>query len=324
VRALVCRAFGPVSNLAVEEVPAPSPGDGEVAIRVAAAGLNFPDALVVQGKYQVKPPLPFTPGMELAGEVAEVGPGAGALRPGDPVMATTTFGAFAEVVKLPASRVLPRPPALAPEAAAGMLITYGTTWHALHDRAALAPGETVLVLGAAGGVGTAAVEIAKLAGARVIAAASSEAKLEVCRRLGADATVNYATEDLRERVKALTGGKGVDVVYDPVGGPYSEAALRSTGWNGRHLVVGFAAGEIPKLPLNLALLNARSIVGVYWGDWSQRNPAASAAEFARIGEEMVAGRLRPEIGGRVRLEEIPRALEDLLGRRVTGKIVAVP
>jgi NADPH2:quinone reductase len=323
MRALVCREFGPVSALSVQDVPLPSPGEKEVLVRVAAAGLNYPDALVVQGKYQVKPPLPFVPGIELAGEIHAVGAGVRGFAVGDPVMATTPSGAFAEACVLPAARVLRRPASLAPEVAAASLITYGTTWHALHDRARVAAGETVLVLGAAGGVGTAAIEIAKGMGARVIAAASSDAKLEVCRRLGADATVNYASEDLRGRLKELTGGRGVDVVYDPVGGPYAETALRGAGWNARFLVIGFASGVIPSVPLNLALLNERSVLGVYWGEWAQRNPEASAAEFARIVEEIGAGRLRPEISGRIRLEEIPGALDDLLQRRVLGKLVAV-
>lgn len=324
MRALLCREPGPVSGLTVADLPAPEPREREVVVRVEAAGLNYPDALMVQGRYQVKPPLPFVPGMELAGVVSAVGAGVREVRAGDPVMATSTTGAFAELCAVPVERVLPRPASLAPELAAASLITYGTTLHALEDRARLRPGETVLVLGAAGGVGTAAVELAKLLGARVIAAASSAEKLEVCRRLGADETVDYAKEDLRERLKALTGGKGVDVVYDPVGGSYSEAALRSTGWGGRHLVIGFAAGEIPRIPLNLALLNARSILGAYWGDWTQRNREASAAGLARIAGWIAEGRLRPVVTRRLRLEEVSAGMEDLLQRRAHGKLVVVP
>ncbi len=322
MRALVCREYGPVERLAVAEVPAPSPGEREVVIRVAAAGLNYPDALLVEGKYQAKPPLPFVPGMELAGQVAAVGSRVEEFQVGDPVMATSSTGAFAEECAVAAARVLPRPPALAPEVAAASLVTYGTTWHAFQDRAHLEPGETVLVLGAGGGVGTAAVEIAKLMEARVIAAASTPEKLELCRRLGADATVDYGAENLRDRVREITGGRGVDVVYDPVGGAQSEAALRSAGFGARHLVIGFAAGEIPKIPLNLALLNERSLVGVFWGDWAQRHPEASARNFARIAEALVAGRLKPAITGRPKLEEIPRALGALLQRKVAGKLVA--
>ncbi len=324
MRALLCRENGPVSGLAVADLPSPQPGEREVVVRVEAAGLNYPDALMVQGKYQVKPALPFVPGMELAGVVLAVGAGVREVRAGDPVMATATTGAFAEACAVPVERVLPRPASLSPELAAASLITYGTSLYALEDRARLRPGETVLVLGAAGGVGTAAVELAKLLEARVIAAASSAAKLEVCRGLGADETIDYAREDLRQRVKELTGGRGVDVVYDPVGGAYSEAALRSTGWGGRHLVIGFATGEIPKIPLNLALLNARSILGAYWGDWSQRNREASAAGLARIADWIGAGKLRPVITRRLRLEEVPAAMEDLLQRRAHGKLVVVP
>lgn len=324
MRALVCKEPGPVSRLVVADLPVPAPGEGEVVIRVDAAGLNYPDALVVQGRYQVKPPAPFVPGMELAGVVSAVGAGVEGLRVGDAVMATSTVGAFAEACAVAAERVLPRPPSLPADLAASSLITYGTSLHALEDRARVQPGETVLVLGAAGGVGTAAIELAKLLGARVIAAASSAEKLEVCRRLGADHLVDYAKEDLRKRVKELTGGRGVDVVHDPVGGVYTEAALRSTGFGGRHLVIGFAAGEIPRIPANLALLDERSIVGVYWGGWSERQREASAAGLARIAEWIAAGRLRPEITRRLRLEEVPAALEDLLERRVHGKLVVLP
>jgi len=324
MRALLCREHGPVSGLSVLDVPDPSPGEREVVIRVAAAGLNYPDALIVQGKYQVKPAVPFVPGMELAGTVSAVGTGVREYRVGDPVMATTTAGAFAEECAVAVERVLPRPESLAPDLAAASLITYGTTLHALEDRARLQPGETVLVLGAAGGVGTAAIELAKLLGATVLAAASSREKLELCRGLGADETVDYAKEDLRLRVKELTGGRGGDVVYDPVGGPLSEAAFRSTAWGGRHLVIGFAAGEIPKLPLNLALLNERTVLGVYWGEWSQRDRVASAAGLQRIAGWIAGGRLNPAVTRRLGLAEVPGAMEDLLARRVHGKLVVLP
>jgi NADPH2:quinone reductase len=324
MRALLCREFGPVSSLEVAEIPVPAPEEGEVLVRVEAAGLNYPDALMVQGKYQVRPALPFVPGMELAGVVEAVGVGAGAFRPGDPVMATTTSGAFAGFCAVPAAQVLPRPASLPADLAAASLLTFGTTLHALTDRAGLQAGETVLVLGAAGGVGTAAVAIAHLLGARVIAAASSSARLEVCRRLGADFTIDYTAEDLRQRVKEITGGRGVEVVYDPVGGASSEAALRSTGWGGRHLVIGFASGDIPRIPLNLALLNARSILGVYWGDWSRRDPHRSAEELSRIAAWLSEGRLAPVVSARLALAEVPRGLEDLLQRRAIGKLLAIP
>lgn len=324
MRALVCTVPGPVSQLAVAEVPAPRPGDLEVVVRVEAAGLNYPDALVVQGRYQVKPPPPFVPGMELAGVISAVGAAVEGLRPGDPVMAASTVGAFAEECVVAAERVVRRPEGLSAELAAASLITYGTTLHALEDRAHLRAGETVLVLGAAGGVGTAAVELAKLLGARVIAAASSPDRLELCRGLGADDVVDYTREDLRARVGELTGGRGVDVVYDPVGGAHSEAALRSTGWGGRHLVVGFASGEIPRPPLNLALLAERSILGAYWGEWTRRDRAASAAGLQRLGAWIAARKLRPVVTRRLRLEEVPQGLQDLLERRVRGKLVALP
>jgi NADPH:quinone reductase len=324
MRALVCSRFGPIGDLTVEEWPWPSPGERQVVVRVQAAGLNYPDALIVQGKYQARPPLPFVPGMELAGTVLAVGAGVDAWRPGDPVMATGQTGAFAEACLVPVERLMRRPEAIPPEVAAASLVTYGTTFHALKDRARLRAGETVLVLGAAGGVGTAAVELARLMGARVIAAASSQAKLDLCRRLGADAVIDYVAEPLRERLKELTGGAGVDVVYDPVGGAFAEVALRATGWDGRYLVIGFAAGEIPRLPLNLALLNSRSILGVYWGEWAQRHRAASEANFAQLAEWIAAGKLRPVVSERLPLAEVPRALLDLVERRAHGKLVVEP
>jgi NADPH2:quinone reductase len=311
VRALLCTELGPVSNLRVAELPDPVPRDGEVLVRVGAAGLNYPDGLMVQGKYQLRPPLPFVPGMELAGVV-------------EPVMASTTTGAFAERCAVPAAQVLHRPASLPADLAAASLLTYGTTLHALEDRARLRSGETLLVLGAGGGVGTAAVGIGKLLGAKVIAAASSPQRLDLCRRLGADFTVDYAAEDLKERVKALTQGRGVDVVYDPVGGALSEAALRATGWGGRFLVIGFASGEIPRIPLNLALLNARSILGVFWGDWSRREPRKSADELSRIAAWICEKRLSPVVTARLDLAAVPAALEDLLARRAHGKLVVLP
>ena len=323
MRALLCTEFGPVEKLHVADLPATPPGEREVTVRVEAAGINYPDALLVEGRYQFRPKLPFVPGMELAGVVTAVGAGVTGLRPGDPVMATSQVGAFAEETRVAAQRVLRRPVALAPEVAAASLVTYATTLYAFKDRAQLQPGEAVLVLGAAGGVGTAAIEVAKLMGARVMAAASTDEKLAVCRSLGADETVNYATENLRERLKAFAPA-GVDVVYDPVGGPHSEAALRSTGWNGRFLVIGFASGEIPRIPLNLALLNSRSLLGAYWGDWAGRNPDRSLANLDQIARWIAAGKVRPVISRRLRLEEVPGALQDLLQRRVHGKMVVLP
>jgi NADPH2:quinone reductase len=323
LRALLCTEFGPVANLRVAEVPPTPPGGRDVVIRVAAAGMNYPDALLVEGRYQFKPKLPFVPGMELAGTVTAVGSDVKRFRPGDAVMATSQVGAFAEEVTVAEHRVMPRPVALSPEVAAASLITYATTLYAFKDRAHLQPGEWVLVLGAAGGVGTSAIEIAKLLGAKVVAAASTEEKLAVCRKLGADETINYTSENLRERLKAIAPG-GIDVVYDPVGGPFSEQALRATGWNGRFLVIGFASGEIPKIPINLALLNSRSLLGAYWGDWAQRNPDRSQANLTQIAEWIAAGKVSPVISRRVRLDEVPQALQDLLARRVHGKLVVLP
>ncbi len=324
MRALLCSAFGPIADLRVADLPDPVPGDGEVLVRVEAAGLNYPDGLMVQGRYQVRPPLPFVPGMELAGVVEAVGRSAGAFSPGDPVMASTVIGAFAERCAVPVAQVLRRPASLPADVAAASLLTFGTTLHALEDRARLRPGETLLVLGAGGGVGTAAVSLGKLLGARVVAAASSAEKLAACRLLGADETIDYSREDLRERVRSLTGGLGVDVVYDPVGGALSEAALRATGFGGRFLVVGFASGEIPRIPANLVLLHARSMLGVYWGDWSRREPARSADGLARIAGWIEERRLAPVITRRLALEEVPAALADLLARRAHGKLVVRP
>jgi NADPH2:quinone reductase len=323
MRAVICREFAPLDRLAVAELPDPSPGPREVVVRVAAAGLNYADALLAQGKYQARPPLPFAPGMELAGTVAAVGAAVRELRVGEPVMATVEHGAFAELCLAPVERVLRRPAGLAAEVAAGTLVTYGTTVHALRHRARLQPFETVLVLGAAGGAGTAAVGVARLLGARVIAAASSPERLELCRAIGAHATVDYRREDLRARVRELTGGRGVDVVYDAVGGPLAEVALRATAWGGRHLVVGFAAGEIPRIPLNLALLGERTVLGVFCGEWTRRNRTAADAMYAEIAGWMSTGQLAPAITARLAIGEIPRGLADLVARRVVGKTVAV-
>jgi NADPH:quinone reductase len=324
MKAVVCKEWGPPEQLVVEDVPAREPGPGELRVRVRAAGVNFPDVLIVQKKYQVQPPLPFTPGSELAGEVISVGEGVTAFKPGDRVIAYCGTGAFAEEAIVPASTAAPMPEDVEFDVAAAFTLTYGTSWHALRDRAALQAGETLLVLGAAGGVGLSAIEIGKVIGARVIAAASSDDKLEVCRQHGADATINYQTEDLREAIKRETGGKGPDVIYDPVGGPYTEPAFRSIGWRGRHLVVGFAAGQIPALPLNLMLLKGASLVGVFWGDFTRREPEANARGIAEMMGWMKAGRISPHVSRRYRLDETTQALLDMSTRKVTGKVVIVP
>jgi NADPH2:quinone reductase len=279
---------------------------------------------MVQGKYQFKPPLPFSPGCELAGIVKAVGEGVTHVKPGDAVLAIVMHGAFAEEALADADRVVPLPPGMDLEVAASFMFTYGTSYHALKDRALLAKGETLLVLGAAGGVGIAAVELGKRMGARVIAAASSDDKLAACTSRGADATINYATEDLRERVKALTDGRGVDVVYDPVGGAYSEPALRGMAWRGRFLVVGFAAGEIPKIALNLTLLKGCSIVGVFWGEFTKREPQANRDNVRQLVEWIAAGELKPLISGRYPLARGVEALHALRDRHAKGKVVILP
>jgi NADPH2:quinone reductase len=324
MRAIVCRRWGGPETLAVEDVPALRAGPGEVVIDVKAAGVNFPDVLMIQGKYQYKPAFPFTPGAELAGVVRETGPGVTHVKPGDAAIALVDTGAFAEECLAQASRVVPMPANVDFAAGAAFTLTYGTSWHALSDRGGLARGETLLVLGAAGGVGLAAIELGKLLGARVIAAASSPEKLAICRARGADETIDYSREDLRDRLRALVGEKGVDVVYDPVGGPYSEPALRSTGWRGRFLVVGFAAGDIPRIPLNLTLLKGNSIVGVFWGEWLRRESERARLETQRLLDWLAEGRLAPHVSARYPLGRTSEALAAIASRAVTGKIVIEP
>jgi NADPH2:quinone reductase len=322
MKAVLCKQFGPPETLVVEELPSPRPGPGEVVVSVKAASVNFPDVLVIQNKYQVKATPPFTPGSEFAGVVKEIGAGVTKVKPGDRVLGAGSSGGFAEECLVPAgARLVPIPASMDFPTAASFLLTYGTSHHALCNRADAKSGESLLVLGAAGGVGLAAVEIGKILGLRVIAAASSKEKLAVCREHGADETIDYSSEDLRERIKALTGGKGVDLIYDPVGGAYTEAALRSSAWRARLLVVGFAAGEIPKIPLNLPLLMERSVVGVYWGEWSKRAPQEFAAAVKQLGEWFAERKLRPHISARYPLAEAPRALRDMAERRVMGKVV---
>ena len=335
MKAVLCKSYGPPESLVIEDVPSPEPGPGEVVVTVKAASVNFPDVLIIQNKYQVKPPLPFSPGSELSGIVKAVGDGVTQYRPGDAVLAVVGYGAFAEEVKADANRLVPIPAGMDFISAAAFGLTYMTSDFALRDRGALKAGETLLVLGAAGGVGIAAIEIGKALGARVIACASTEDKLAVCRAHGADETINYATalrqaqgapsssrgEDFRERIKALTNGKGPDVVYDAVGGAYTELALRSIAWRGRLLVVGFAAGEIPKIPLNLTLLKGCSIVGVFWGDFSRREPEKFAEEIRQLGRWYAEGKLKPHVSATFPLERASEALTLMANRLVKGKVV---
>ncbi|TMB26798.1 MAG: NADPH:quinone oxidoreductase family protein [Deltaproteobacteria bacterium] len=324
MKALVCRQFGPIENLAVEEIDPPRPGPGQVLVDVKASSLNFPDALMVQGLYQVKPPLPFSPGHEIAGVIEKLGEGVLGVAVGDAVIATPGVGGLAEQCVVARERITPLPAGMDFATASAFLLTYCTTLHALEDCGRLRSGESLLVLGAAGAVGTAAIEIGKALGARVIAAASSEEKLALCRDLGADETIDYVREDLRKRALELTGGKGVDVVYDPVGGALTEAALRASAWGGRLLVIGFASGEIPAIRLNLALLKERSIVGVYWGEWTRQDPAGQKRNVERLGELYAAGKVKPVVSERIRLAEVPAALVRMQKRQVKGKIVVVP
>lgn len=322
MKAVLCKSFGPAENLVVEEVASPTPKPNEILLDVHAASVNFPDTLIIEGKYQFKPPLPFSPGGEAAGVVAAIGDKVSHLRVGDRVMGLTGWGSFAEQVAVPAYNVLPIPAQMDFATAAAFGMTYGTSMHALKQRGNLQPGETLLVLGAAGGVGLAAVEIGKAMGARVIAAASSAEKLDVAKQAGADELINYSAESLRDRLKELTGGQGVDVIYDPVGGKLFEEAFRSIAWNGRMLVVGFAAGgDIPALPANLPLLKGAALVGVFWGAFAQRQPQDNAANFQQLFAWHAEGRLRPLISQRFALEQTTEAIAMLGQRKAVGKLV---
>src|SRR5580692_7536441 len=323
MKALVCHAFGPVDTLSLDEIPDPRPVAGEVLVGVRACGVNFPDTLVVQGKYQFKPQPPFSPGGEVAGVVEALGAGVTGIKVGDRVVAIGPSGGMAEKFVADSSKVIPMPDGLDFATASCLSTAYGTTLHALRDRAQMRPGETLLVLGAAGGVGLSAVQIGKRMGARVIAAASSAEKLEICRHHGADDVIDYAREDLKERVKALTGGAGADVVYDPVGGPFTEPALRATAWEGRFLVIGFAAGDIPRIPTNLTLLKGCSIVGVFWGMAMMRNPVRGRGQLGELLAWTADGSLKPHLHARYPLERALDALKDVAARKVQGKAVVV-
>jgi NADPH2:quinone reductase len=324
MRAAMLHEYGPPENLRIEEVPDPEPKPHQLVVDVHACGVNFPDVLMVQDKYQFKPALPFAPGGEISGTVSAVGSEVTGWQVGDRLAAGVGTGGFAEKVVVDASRAYRIPEGVDLTMAAGFLTTYGTSYHALKDRAHLAPGETLLVLGAAGGVGLAAVELGAAMGAHVIAAASTEEKLAVCRKFGAAATVNYTEVDLKAWLKEYTGGKGVDVVYDPVGGDLSEPALRSTGWKGRFLVIGFAGGAIPRIPLNLPLLKGCSIVGVFYGEHGARSPHEQRALVEELIEMLASGRIKPEVTAQFSLDEAPKALRELMDRKVIGKAVVVP
>lgn len=327
MKAILCESWGPPSSLQLRDLPSPTPGPKQVLVRTRVAAVNFPDALIVAGKYQFKPEFPFSPGGELSGEIIAVGAEVQRLAIGDRVAGITTHGAYAQEVVIDAANVIALPRDISDEdleLAGSFVLTYGTSLHALKDRAQAQAGETLLVLGAGGGVGLAAVEIGKLLGMRVIAAASSTEKLAAARALGADESIDYSSEDLRERIKALTGGRGVDVVYDPVGGEFAEPALRSVGWRGRYLVVGFAAGDIPRLPSNLLLLKGSSLVGVFWGEFLRREPALNAENMKLLFSWLHERKIHPLISKRYPLSQAPQALDALLARQAIGKLVVLP
>lgn len=321
MKAIRCKSYGPPSNLVLEEIGPLKAGPKEVLVQVKACGLNFPDTLIIQGLYQFKPELPFTPGSDISGVVKEVGEGIKHLKPGDEVFGFVAHGGLAEEVLVPGNACFPKPAQMDFPIAASFMMAYGTSYHALKDRAKLKEGETLLVLGASGGVGLAAVELGKLMGADVIAAASTDEKLSLCKEYGADELINYTTQDLKSTLKEITVGKGVDVVYDPVGGDFSEQALRGTAWNGRFLVVGFAAGNIPKIPLNLPLLKGASIVGVFWGGFAMKYPKENRTNTMTLVKWHAEGKLKPHIHKMVALEETKEALEEMMDRKVKGKLV---
>ncbi|GLO11455.1 oxidoreductase [Pseudomonas putida] len=323
MKAVLCKTLGPARNLVLEDVASPLPKKNEILLDVQAAGVNFPDTLIIEGKYQFQPPLPFSPGGEAAGVVAAVGEKAGAFKVGDRVMALTGWGAFAEQVAVPFYNVLPIPASMDFTTAAAFGMTYGTSMHALRQRGQLQAGETLLVLGASGGVGLAAVEIGKAMGARVIAAASSAEKLAVAKAAGADKLIDYSQASLRDEIKRLTGGQGVDVIYDPVGGELFEQAVRGLAWNGRLLVVGFASGAIPQLAANLVLLKGAAVMGVFWGAFAQRQPEDNAANFRQLFAWHAEGRLKPLVSQTYPLAEAGAAIEKLGQRQAVGKLVVL-
>lgn len=321
MRAIRCKTYGLPSNLHLEEIDSLHVGPKQVVVQVKACGLNFPDTLIIQGLYQFKPELPFTPGSDVAGIVKEVGEGVTHLKVGDAVFGFVAHGGLAEEVIVPSNACFPKPPQMDFQVAASFMMAYGTSYHALKDRANLMNGETLLVMGASGGVGLAAVELGKLMGAKVIAAASTEEKLALCKEYGADELINYSKQDLKSTLKELTQGKGVDVIYDPIGGDFSEQALRGIAWNGRFLVVGFAAGNIPTIPLNLPLLKGAAIVGVFWGGFAMQYPKENSANTNTLMQWHAEGKLKPHIHKIFQLEDTKQALEEMMNRKVNGKLV---
>ena len=321
MKAIVCSKFGTPDTLKYQEIKIPNPKEGEILITVKACSVNFPDTLIIQGKYQFKPEFPFSPGSDVAGIIEKVGENVKHFKVGDAVVGFIPFGGFAEKAIVKAIDCFPKPRGMSMVNASAFLLAYGTSYHALKDRANLQKGETILILGASGGVGLTALELAKLMGAKVIAAASSQEKLNLCKEFGADEVINYTEENLKDRVKELTNGKGVDVIYDPVGGAFSELALRAIAWKGRHLVVGFANGEIPKIPINLTLLKGASIVGVFWGAFAQKEPKKSLENIQQLLTWFVKGEVKPHIDKTYSLEDAQKALEDMMQRKVKGKIV---
>ncbi|MFC6635174.1 NADPH:quinone oxidoreductase family protein [Microbulbifer taiwanensis] len=323
MRALICEEYGSAELLVIAERALPELKSDEVRIDVRAAGINFPDALVIAGKYQVKPPLPFVPGGECAGVISAVGDKVKNYKVGDRVIAMPGMSAFAEQVHVKEHLLVPMPEKLSFEQAAGFCITYATSYYALKQRAAIQEGETLVVLGAAGGVGVTAIQLGKAMGARVIACASTTEKLEFCREVGADELINYSEESLKERIKELTGGKGADVIYDPVGGDYTEEAYRSIAWSGRYLVIGFASGDIPRLPLNLPLLKAGDIMGIFWGSWAQRDPRSNLQNFAELLQMVEEGKLNPLTTEIYSFEQYIQAFAAITERRARGKVILV-
>jgi NADPH:quinone reductase len=324
MKAILCTRYGGPDDLEYGDLPDPQPAAGEVVVAIHAAALNFFDTLIIAGKYQFKPPFPFSPASEFAGVVESVGTGVTGLAPGDRVLGYGGFGAAREKIALPAQRVVKIPDNLDFDRAAGITVIYGTTLHALKDRAKLKSGETLAVLGASGGTGLAAIELGKLMGARVIACASSDDKLAFCKERGVDEVINYAREDVKEGLRRVTGAKGVDVIYDPVGGPYAEPALRAIAWAGRFLVIGFAAGEIPKIPLNLALLKGCDIVGVFWGAFIERDPKGQQANMAELVRYAADGKISAHVHAVYPLEDTPAALKAIADRKVMGKVILRP